>query len=117
LSGAVTDGIGLTVIDAFWLVPTQPLADGVTVIRPVEGVVVLLVPANDPIEDPDPEPTSPMLVLLFTQVNVVLPTNEENESAVVLTLAHTVWVVTGEIDTFGVGYTVTDDVTGDPIHP
>ena len=66
-------GMGFTVIVNVCGVPRQPDADGVTVMVAITGAVVKLVAVKDPIS-PVPLAASPIEVLLFVQVKVVLLT-------------------------------------------
>lgn len=77
--GLVTAGVGLMVMVNVLAVPGQVLPAfvklGVTVILPVMGALVVLVPINDAIS-PVPLAPKPMLVLSLVQLNTVPETPE-----------------------------------------
>ena len=66
--GAVTVGLGFTVIVKVTGVPLHPFADGVTVIVEVTGLVPVFVAVNTGIF-PEPLAPRPMVVLLFVQLS------------------------------------------------
>ena len=90
----------------------QPFAVGVTVIVAVTGLLVLLVAVKAAIL-PVPDAASPMLVLLFVQLNVVPATAPVKFTAVVVAPLHNVWLATAF--TVGVGFTVIVNVVGVPV--
>jgi hypothetical protein len=67
LVGAVTVGVGFTVITKLAVLPVHPLAAGITIIVPVSATVPLLVPAKEAML-PAPDAPRPIAVLLFVQV-------------------------------------------------
>ena len=67
LVGAVTVGVGLTVIVKFCGLPTQLFADGVTVTVAVTGALVVLLAENELIL-PEPVDANPIEVVLFVHV-------------------------------------------------
>jgi hypothetical protein len=101
---AVAVGVGFTVIVAVTGAPKQPLANGVTVMVDVTGVVPALTAVNDGIL-PDPEAPRPMVELLLVQVKVVPLTGLVNTIAVEDPLLQTVWAA-GVATAVGVGLTV-----------
>ena len=64
--GAVTVGVGFTVMVKVWAVPVHPFNFGVTVIVAVIADEVELVAEKDAIS-PTPFAAKPILVLLFAQ--------------------------------------------------
>jgi hypothetical protein len=112
-------GIGFTVMVNVMGVPTQltPLVYvGVTVIVPVIGALVALVPMKDGIS-PLPVPARPIEGLLFVQLYTMLPpvVGLLKFTAVVGEPLHTVWLLTAL--TVAVGFTVIEKLVGDPVHP
>ena len=109
-----TEVVGLTVIVNVRGVPTQPLADGVTVIVATTGAVPVFVAVNDVIL-PLPEAANPIVGSLFVQVYVVPVTGLVNVMALVVeplqyTALETVAMVV-------VGFTVMVNVRGVPAQP
>ena len=92
-------------------VPAQPAADGVTVIVPVIGAVVVLVAVKLGIL-PIPLAANPIAVLLFVQLKVVPATPPVKLTAAVAAALQRTWL-TGT-STVAVGLTVIVNVTGVP---
>ena len=107
-------GVGFTVMVKICEAPVQPFAVGVTVKVAVTGVVPVLTAVNDPML-PLPEAGSPMELLLFVQLNVVLLTAPVKLMAVVGLPLHIAWLP--GLTTVGVGLTVTVKFMGVPVHP
>ena len=84
LATVLTAGVGFTVIENVLDAPLHVLDAGVTVINAVTGTLVALVAANEAMV-PEPDAASPMDVVVFVQLYVVLATAPENVTAVVLT--------------------------------
>jgi hypothetical protein len=84
-----TAGVGFTVIVNVIGVPEQLFADGVIVIVPDIGDVPVFFAVKEEIL-PDPLGPSPIAVLLFVQLYVVLPTEPLKLTAAVLVLLHNV---------------------------
>ena len=93
-------------------VPTQPADDGVTVIVPLIGAAVALVPVKDAIL-PLPEAPRPIAVLLFVQLKVVPATGLLKFAAAVNEPLHTVWSAIAL--TVPVGLTVIVKLTATPV--
>ena len=68
MEGTVTIGVGLTVMVKLFGVPVQPLAEGVTVIVAVTGVVLLFTAVKLAMLLPVPLAARPIDVLLFVQL-------------------------------------------------
>jgi hypothetical protein len=82
LAGAVTVGVGLTVMVKVCTAPLHPLAVGVTVIVAVTGVVPVLIALKDGML-PVPLAASPMDGLLLVQSKLVPATPPLKVTAVV----------------------------------
>jgi hypothetical protein len=94
--------------------PVQPLAEGVTVIVAVTGVLVLLVAVKEAML-PLPLAASPMEGVLFAHAKVVPATSPVKVTNAVAAVLQTTWS-TGA-STVGVGFTVIVNVSGVPTQP
>ena len=92
--------------------PAQVFDKGVTVIWAVTGIPDAFV-ATKELMVPEPLAARPMDVVLLTQLYVVLPTDPEKVTAVVLTLLHTTWLLIAF--TVGVGLTVIENDLAVPL--
>jgi hypothetical protein len=110
-AGAVTVGVGSTVIVKFEAAPVQPLADGVTIITAVSGVLPPLVAVKEAML-PLPVAGRPMEAMSLAQLKVAPLTAPVNVTAAVVAVLHNVW--SGVVATFGVGFTVTVTICGVP---
>jgi hypothetical protein len=111
LAGTVTFGVGFTVTENIWVAPEQLLAEGVTVITPVAGVLPVFVPVNGEMF-PVPVDASPIEELVFDHVNVVPLTAPVKVTPDVEVPLHTVWLAIAS--TVGVGFTVIVNTCGVP---
>ena len=92
--------------------PVQPLADGITVIKAVMGVLAILTAVKEGIL-PVPLAASPIAGLLFIQLKLVPLTTPVKLTGLVGAPAHIDWLAGGV--TLGVGFTVIVNVLGVPL--
>lgn len=114
LATVLTTAVGFTVIVNVMAVPGQPAATGVTVMVAVTGALVVFVAVKLAIF-PVPEAASPMLGVLFVQLNTVPATGLVKVTAVVAAPLHTVWLA--GVFTLGVGRTVSVAIIAGPSQP
>ena len=112
LTGATTSGVGLTVTVKVCIAPVQLFAEGVTVIIPVVGALVILVAVKEAIF-PAPVVVRPIPGLLFVQLKVVPVTEPVKLTGAVAALLHNVWLA--GLTTSGVGFTRTAKVCDAPV--
>ena len=89
MAGCTTLGVGFTVIVNDCGVPGQPIADGVTVMVAVTGVLVKLIAVKDGMF-PVPLPAKPIEGLLFVQLKEVPLTAPVNAIAFVVAPLHNI---------------------------
>jgi hypothetical protein len=94
--------------------PVQPLADGVTTMFDTVGALELFSAVKDGIF-PEPEPASPVVVLLFVQANAVPVTVPVKITAVVGDPLQTAWLDTAAA--LGEGFTVMEKLFEAPVQP
>ena len=94
--------------------PKQVLAEGVTVMVAVAGVIPGLFVTNARIS-PVPLAAKPIAGLLFVQLNAVPFTVPTKLISVVEEPSHSIWSLTGP--TVGVGFTIILKVSAIPVHP
>jgi len=109
-----TVGVGFIVIVNVSGLPTQPLADGVTVTVAVTIEEPLFMALKEGMS-PLPAVPRPIEGMSFVQLKDVPATVPTNITPVVCAPLHNVWSVT--VATVGVGFTVMVNVSGVPVQP